>query len=76
MVRRATVRRFAQCAGCENSRNAVHTYRVTVGSDTPRLLFRGVSAFSPTRIFLFRPATSSFGVSRRAVHPVASETPK
>lgn len=53
--------------------------RVTVGSDTPRLLFCGSAflAFTRPRIFLF-PATSSFGSSSRArrlttrndIHPV------
>jgi len=77
-VRRATVCRFAQCTGCENSRNAVHdavsrwvaTRHVCYFAAAP------VSAFS-RRIFLL-PAASSLGSSfshrrpatRNDIHPV------
>jgi len=77
-VRRATVCRFAQCTGCENSRNAVHdavsrwvaTRHVCYFAAAP------VSAFS-RRIFLL-PAVSSLDSSfshrrpatRNDIHPV------
>jgi len=77
-MRRATVCRFAQCTGCENSRNAVHdavsrwvaTRHVCYFAAAP------VSAFS-RRIFLL-PAASSLGSSfshrrpatRNDIHPV------
>lgn len=77
-MRCATVCRFAQCAGCENSRNAVHD-AVSRWVATRYVCFFCGSAFllSPRRIFLF-PATSSFGSSllahrlttRNDIHPV------
>lgn len=66
-MHRATVCRFAQCAGCENSRNAVHD-AVSRWVATRYVCYFVAARFwlSPvSRIFLF-PATSSFGSSSRA----------
>lgn len=79
-VQRATVCRFAQCAGCENSRNAVHdtVSRWVATRHVCYFVAARVPGFHPSRIFLF-PATSSFGSSSRGrrrlttrndIHPV------
>lgn len=69
-VQRATVCRFAQCAGCENSRNAVHdaVSRWVATRHVCYFVAARVPGFHPSRIFLF-PATSSFGSSSRGASP-------